>query len=1118
MVNLLLAFSRLAESTRSAPQRKQKKRTESSSAEAAATTKASDSTTNPYPDDKSLNNCDNDSTNTANDGQRMMSPKRMILLLIFYISYLMFGASIYYHIEHGLEYHRRQEELKERIAINEYILEQLDDKNVTTQNEVLERISDYCGKPVTDYRNDEYEIPYTWTFYHSFFFAFTVCSTVGYGNISPTTTLGRMIMIVYSVIGIPINGILFAGLGEYFGKTFSAIYRRYKKYKMSRDVHYVPPQLGLITTILIALVPGITLFLLLPSWVFSYFEDWPYSLALYYSYVTTTTIGFGDYVPTFQPQQPREFGGWFVVYEIFIIIWFIFSLGYLLMIMTFITRGLQSKKLARLEQQLSSNIKATQHRIWSGVTKDVGYLRRILNELYILKFKPVYTESAEYEYSLHRSASCPELTMYRVDPVPVPSRKRAFSECYDAVEARGDDSLFTVHASSDTELNRIDRQKSFETAEAFRQTTGLLAKVVTALATVQPPPQDEDTTVGAASMYGGYHGFSDSQILASEWSFPGTNEIPKPRGRACSDFNLDPKWKGGRRSTMPAHQEWTWSGDNDQIQEAINSRCRQMDRERENIYRSSLGLPTLDHVVNVDEDDFNRKPQTASGRAKKFSIPDGFRRLFPFKKRPSQADWSVVEGEKGDKRKFSVASVPEGIPHNVPTLDYYSTVTANASPTYFRNGKPLQTSNGSLNTRLSVLGLNNINENPRPELSQLTELNNGSSITTNTSYQRNPQAQGDRRRKVSAFTQNPALSNRRGSMFPPTSAAAALSQRRASVFNPERRGSNVSVAGFNPPPRRGSLFPLAANANRRPSLFSTASQEDVEILENTTLADLIRALEMVHTQAVLDEQVEASALANKSGGGGLSNMFRSDKKKRKASAAVLDDSPLPPILSLFGNDSKTLNAAAANRLYARRSTIVGTLPQTSHQLNQTSITPSNASNILTRRRQSTVQIKDPPPSYSERDGQSSVTSTPSTQTKFKRRFSVRPTALQIPPGMAPPPGVNINTVVSQMPMGGPSTSAGAMSSLGPPSQTVLQRRLSLRPSPLAQPTITTTSPDGSTTTTNPLPSASSSTARLLPARPSNTSTHSPLSRIVQISQAQRKSSMPDGFSTQKPDK
>jgi len=91
----------------------------------------------------------------------------------------------------------------------------------------------------------------------------------------------------------------------HYAFQFEAIYRRYKKYKMSSDMHYVPPQLGLITTVVIALIPGIALFLLLPSWVFTYFEDWPYSISLYYSYVTTTTIGFGDYVPTFGANQVR---------------------------------------------------------------------------------------------------------------------------------------------------------------------------------------------------------------------------------------------------------------------------------------------------------------------------------------------------------------------------------------------------------------------------------------------------------------------------------------------------------------------------------------------------------------------------------------------------------------------------------------------------------------------------------------------------------------------------------------------------------------------------------------------------------------------------------------------
>jgi hypothetical protein len=33
------------------------------------------------------------------------------------------------------------------------------------------------------------------------------------------------------------------------------------------------------------------------------------------------------------------------------------------------------------------NIKETQKKIWNGVTKDVGYIRKILNEVYFLKFK-----------------------------------------------------------------------------------------------------------------------------------------------------------------------------------------------------------------------------------------------------------------------------------------------------------------------------------------------------------------------------------------------------------------------------------------------------------------------------------------------------------------------------------------------------------------------------------------------------------------------------------------------------------------------------------------------------------------------------------------------------------
>jgi hypothetical protein len=44
------------------------------------------------------------------------------------------------------------------------------------------------------------------------------------------------------------------------------------------------------------LAAGICIFILLPAVVFVYAEDWYYDEAVYYAFVTLSTIGFGDYV------------------------------------------------------------------------------------------------------------------------------------------------------------------------------------------------------------------------------------------------------------------------------------------------------------------------------------------------------------------------------------------------------------------------------------------------------------------------------------------------------------------------------------------------------------------------------------------------------------------------------------------------------------------------------------------------------------------------------------------------------------------------------------------------------------------------------------------------------
>lgn len=47
-----------------------------------------------------------------------MTPRQWLVLFFFYISYLLFGASIFYHIERDLEVHTFGEEMQRRIDVN----------------------------------------------------------------------------------------------------------------------------------------------------------------------------------------------------------------------------------------------------------------------------------------------------------------------------------------------------------------------------------------------------------------------------------------------------------------------------------------------------------------------------------------------------------------------------------------------------------------------------------------------------------------------------------------------------------------------------------------------------------------------------------------------------------------------------------------------------------------------------------------------------------------------------------------------------------------------------------------------------------------------------------------
>lgn len=79
--------------------------------------------------------------------------------------------------------------------------------------------------------------------------------------------------------------------------------------------------------------------------------------------------------------------GYFLTYQLFLIVWITFGLGYIVMLLGFITSGMRSESVHRLEQKLAYRFKSTQNKILQGFTRDIAVIRKIVNEANLIKIK-----------------------------------------------------------------------------------------------------------------------------------------------------------------------------------------------------------------------------------------------------------------------------------------------------------------------------------------------------------------------------------------------------------------------------------------------------------------------------------------------------------------------------------------------------------------------------------------------------------------------------------------------------------------------------------------------------------------------------------------------------------
>lgn len=219
---------------------------------------------------------------------------------------------------------------------------------------------------------------------------------------------------------------------------------------------------------------------------------------------------------------------------------------------------------------------------------------------------------------------------------------------------------------------------------------------------------------------------------------------------------------------------------------------------------------------------------------------------------------------------------------------------------------------------------------------------------------------------------------------------------------------------------RESVSSLSKNylAQRRASRFSVPCyEEEQNLLETTTIADLIRAIEMAHTDNVETESMEDTLRSLKHRKLGTDHLAQQPRRqslfpfplsiKHKLSSHTIHGSEA---------DALPLKASNRNRLYS----CVSTPSQNFDNSNRGKILGD--SNPFIRH----LSIRPPPP----------YTTTPSDSMKatMKRRFSVRPSNLETAPGQFHKPQ---NSQLTAMP---PQQAANS------PVMTT-QRKLSFRPTP-----------------------------------------------------------------------
>ncbi|MBN3299079.1 KCNKG protein, partial [Amia calva] len=238
----------------------------------------------------------------------------ILLLGIIYVAYVMAGGAIFWKLE-GNVYNQSVMNLqkKKNEMLNKYSC--IDRDSIESFAEVLLQASKNGISP-----NGNHTVDGFWKFTSSAVFAATVVTTIGYGNMSPSTVSGQIFCVLFALFGIPLNLVVLNRIGKYM----IAIEEIVCDFIASK-INYRRTTQCVIHTLSIS--TGMVIFFVVPMLLFRQYEGWSYPEAMYYCFITLSTIGFGDYVAVNNPKL--NYPEW---YADILAAWIFFGLAWLALV------------------------------------------------------------------------------------------------------------------------------------------------------------------------------------------------------------------------------------------------------------------------------------------------------------------------------------------------------------------------------------------------------------------------------------------------------------------------------------------------------------------------------------------------------------------------------------------------------------------------------------------------------------------------------------------------------------------------------------------------------------------------------------------------------------------